>query len=112
MERKKIEVNDVDLSEQIKSDINENPIILFMKGTKEMPMCGFSNQVVQILNHYGVNYKDVNVLTDPEIRIKLSEQSGWPTIPQLFVKGKLIGGADITMELHQNGELLDILDIS
>jgi monothiol glutaredoxin len=95
-----------------KSDINENPIILFMKGTKDMPMCGFSNQVVQILNHYGVDYKDVNVLTDPEIRVKLSEQSGWPTIPQLFVKGKLIGGADIAMELHQNGELLDILDIS
>ena len=110
--KEKTEVNDVNLSEQIKSDINENPIILFMKGTKEMPMCGFSNQVVQILNHYGVNYKDVNVLTDPEIRIKLSEQSGWPTIPQLFVKGKLIGGADIAMELHQNGELLDILDIS
>tara|TARA_B100000676_G_scaffold313375_1_gene394017 strand:- start:3395 stop:3709 length:315 start_codon:yes stop_codon:yes gene_type:complete len=102
----------VNLSEQIKSDINENPIILFMKGTKDMPMCGFSNQVVQILNHYGVDYKDVNVLADPEIRVKLSEQSGWPTIPQLFVKGKLIGGADIAMELHQNGELLDILDIS
>ena len=102
----------MNLSEQIKSDINENPITLFMKGTKDMPMCGFSNQVVQILNHYGVDYKDVNVLTDPEIRVKLSEQSGWPTIPQLFVKGKLIGGADIAMELHQNGELLDILDIS
>ena len=102
----------MNLSEQIKSDINENPIILFMKGTKDMPRCGFSNQVVQILNHYGVDYKDVNVLTDPEIRVKLSEQSGWPTIPQLFVKGKLIGGADIAMELHQNGELLDILDIS
>ena len=102
----------MNLSEQIKSDINENPIILFMKGTKDMRMCGFSNQVVQILNHYGVDYKDVNVLTDPEIRVKLSEQSGWPTIPQLFVKGKLIGGADIAMELHQNGELLDILDIS
>ncbi|MBL47041.1 MAG: monothiol glutaredoxin, Grx4 family [Candidatus Marinimicrobia bacterium] len=102
----------MNLSEQIKSDINENPIILFMKGTKDMPMCGFSNQVVQILNHYGVDYKDVNVLADPEIRVKLSEQSGWPTIPQLFVKGKLIGGADIAMELHQNGELLDILDIS
>ena len=57
-------------------------------------------------------YKDVNVLTDPLIRTKLSEQSGWPTIPQLFVKGKLIGGADITMELHQNGELMDILDVS
>ena len=102
----------MDLSEQIKSEINENPIILYMKGTKEMPMCGFSNQVVQILNHYGIQYKDVNVLTDPLIRRKLSEQSGWPTIPQLFVKGKLIGGADITMELHQNGELMDILDVS
>ena len=97
---------------QIKTDISENPVIIYMKGTKEMPMCGFSNQVVQILNHYGVEYKDVNILEDPEIRIKLSEQSGWPTIPQLFVKGKLIGGADIAMELHQKGELLDILDIS
>ena len=102
----------MELSEQIKTDISENPIIIYMKGTKEMPMCGFSNQVVQILNHYGVEYKDINILEDPEIRIKLSEESGWPTIPQLFVKGKLIGGADIAMELHQKGELLDILDIS
>lgn len=102
----------MELSEQIKNDISQNPIILYMKGTKEMPMCGFSNQVVQILNHYGVEYKDINILEDPEIRIKLSEESGWPTIPQLFVKGKLIGGADIVMELHQKGELLDILDIS
>ncbi len=101
----------MELSEQIKNDIEKNPIILYMKGTKDMPMCGFSNQVVQILNHYGIEYKDVNILEDPEIRIRLSEQSGWPTIPQLFVNGKLIGGADITMELHQNGELLDILDI-
>ena len=101
----------MELSEKIKSDINDNPIILFMKGTKKMPMCGFSNQVVQILNHYGVEFKDINILEDPLIRVKLSEQSGWPTIPQLFVKGKLIGGADITMELHQKGELLDILDV-
>ena len=101
----------MELSEQIKNDIEKNPIILYMKGTKGMPMCGFSNQVVQILNHYGIEYKDVNILEDPEIRIRLSEQSGWPTIPQLFVNGKLIGGADITMELHQNGELLDILDV-
>ncbi|MEC9448290.1 MAG: Grx4 family monothiol glutaredoxin [Candidatus Neomarinimicrobiota bacterium] len=101
----------MELSEQIKNDIEKNPIILYMKGTKDMPMCGFSNQVVQILNHYGIEYKDVNILEDPEIRIRLSEQSGWPTIPQLFVNGKLIGGADITMELHQNGELLDILDV-
>ena len=98
------------LKEQIINDINNNPIILYMKGTKDMPMCGFSNSVVNILNHYGVNYKDVNVLTDPMIREKLSEHSGWPTIPQLFVNSELIGGADIAMELHNNGELLDILE--
>ena len=102
----------MDLKEQIIQDIDNNSIILFMKGTKEMPMCGFSNSVVQVLNHYGVEYKDVNILTDPIIRVKLSEYSGWPTIPQLFVEGKLIGGADITMELHNNGELLDMLDVS
>ena len=100
----------MELKEQIVSDIDNNPIILYMKGTKEMPMCGFSNSVVQILNQYGVEYKDVNVLEDPMIRVKLSEHSNWPTIPQLFVKGELVGGSDITMELHQNGQLLDILD--
>jgi monothiol glutaredoxin len=102
----------MELAEQIKNDISGNPVILFMKGTKDMPMCGFSNQVVQILNHYGIEYKDVNILEDPMIRVKLSEESGWPTIPHLFVKGKLIGGADIAMELHERGELLDILDVS
>ena len=98
------------MKEQIINDIKNNPIILYMKGTKDMPMCGFSNSVVNILNHYGVNYKDVNVLTDPMIREKLSEHSGWPTIPQLFVNSELIGGADIAMELHNNGKLLDILE--
>ena len=102
----------MDLKEKIINDIKENKIILFMKGTKETPMCGFSNSVVQILSHYGVDYKDVNVLEDPQIRLNLSEYSEWPTIPQLFVEGELIGGADITMELHQNGQLLDILDTS
>ena len=92
----------MDLKQQIIDDIGDNSIILYMKGTKEMPMCGFSNSVVQVLNHYGVEYKDINILEDPNIRIKLSEHSGWPTIPQLFVKGELIGGADITIELHQN----------
>ena len=100
----------MDLKQQIIDDIGDNSIILYMKGTKEMPMCGFSNSVVQVLNHYGVEYKDINILEDPNNRIKLSEHSGWPTIPQLFVKGELIGGADITIELHQNGQLLDILD--
>ena len=101
----------MDLKEQIISDINSNPVILYMKGTKEMPMCGFSNSVVRALNHYGVDFKDINVLEDPMIRVKLSEYSNWPTIPQLFVKGELVGGADITLELHQNGQLLDILDL-
>lgn len=101
----------MEISEQIKNDIAENPVILFMKGTKERPMCGFSKSVVDILNHYGLKYKDINILVNPMIRVKLSEYSGWPTIPQLFVKGKLIGGADITQELHQRGELLDILDL-
>ena len=102
----------MDLKETIEKDIKNNQVILYMKGTKNMPMCGFSNSVVQILNHYGVEYKDVNILEDPMIRIKLSEHSNWPTIPQLFVKGELVGGADITKELHENGSLLDILDTS
>ena len=102
----------MELKEKIINDIKENELILFMKGTKEAPMCGFSNSVVQILSHYGVDYKDVNVLADPQIRLNLSEYSEWPTIPQLFVEGELIGGADIAMELHQNGQLLDILDTS
>ena len=102
----------MNLNEKIEKDIKDNQIILYMKGTKEMPMCGFSNSVVQILNHYGVEYKDINILEDPMIRVKLSEYSNWPTIPQLFVKGELIGGADITKELHENGSLLDILDTS
>ena len=102
----------MDLKKTIIEDIENNQVILYMKGNKDMPMCGFSNSVVQILNHYGVEYKDVNVLKDPMIRVKLSEHSNWPTIPQLFVNGELVGGADITKELHENGSLLDILDIS
>ncbi len=102
----------MELKDQIVNDINTNPIMLFMKGTPEMPMCGFSNSVVQVLKHYGVEYKSTNVLSDPEIRVKLSEYSNWPTIPQLFVNGELIGGADITLELHEKGQLMDILDNS
>ena len=98
------------LEEQIRSEIKSNPVMLYMKGTKIMPMCGFSATVVNILNAYDVGYESVNVLEDPEIRIKLSEYSDWPTIPQLFVNGKLIGGCDIAMELHKSGELKDIFD--
>ena len=98
------------LKEQIVNDIENTPIMLYMKGTKEQPMCGFSAKVVNILNSHSVVFQDVNILEDPEIRIRLSEYSNWPTIPQLFVNSKLIGGADITIEMHNNGQLLDILD--
>ena len=95
----------MELIEQIKNDIKDNPVVLYMKGTKEMPMCGFSSTVVKVLNMYNINFKDVNVLEDPNIRIELSKYSNWPTIPQLFVNGTFIGGCDIAVELHNNGEL-------
>ena len=99
----------MELKEQIINDIKNNPVILYMKGTQDMPMCGFSNSVVQVLSQYGVEFKDINVLEDPEIRVKLSEYSNWPTIPQLFINGELIGGCDIVMEMDTKGELKDIL---
>ena len=99
----------MELKEQIINNIKNNPVILYMKGTQDMPMCGFSNSVVQVLSQYGVEFKDVNVLENPEIRVKLSEYSNWPTIPQLFINGELIGGCDIVMEMDTKGELKDIL---
>ena len=99
----------MELKEHIINDIKNNPVILYMKGTQGMPMCGFSNSVVQVLSQYGVEFKDVNVLENPEIRVKLSEYSNWPTIPQLFINGELIGGCDIVMEMDTKGELKDIL---
>ena len=99
----------MELKEQIINDIKNNPVILYMKGTQDMPMCGFSNSVVQVLSQYGVEFKDVNVLENPEIRVKLSEYSNWPTIPQLFINGELIGGCDIVMKMDTKGELKDIL---
>ena len=97
------------LKEQIVNDIENTPIMLYMKGTKEQPMCGFSAKVVNILNNHSVVFQDVNILEDPEIRIRLSEFSNWPTIPQLFVKGELIGGCDIVTELEGKGELGSVL---
>tara|TARA_B100000214_G_C23743550_1_gene524387 strand:+ start:339 stop:650 length:312 start_codon:yes stop_codon:yes gene_type:complete len=95
----------MELKEKIIKQISDNKVILFMKGTKEMPMCGFSSTVVNILNMHNIDYEAVNILENPNIRISLSEYSNWPTIPQLFVKGELIGGCDIAIELHNNGEL-------
>tara|TARA_Y100000588_G_C13334881_1_gene535603 strand:+ start:64 stop:378 length:315 start_codon:yes stop_codon:yes gene_type:complete len=97
------------LKDQIINDIENNPIILYMKGTKERPMCGFSARVVSVLNQHSVIFHDVNILEDPEIRVRLSEYSQWPTIPQLFVKGELVGGCDIVMELEEKGELSSVL---
>ena len=97
------------LKEQIIEEIKNTPIILYIKGTKERPMCGFSASVVNILNAHSVVYQDVNILEDSEIRVRLSEYSNWPTIPQLFVKGELVGGCDIVMELESKGKLKEIL---
>ena len=98
--------------EQIIHDIENTPIILFMKGTKDRPMCGFSARVVSILNSHSVVFQDINILEDPEIRVNLSEYSNWPTIPQLFVKGKLIGGCDIVMEMEGRGDLGEVLEFA
>ena len=99
----------MDLENKIKKDIKNNSIMLYMKGTKDMPMCGFSATVVKILNMHEASYEAVNVLEDPQIRVELSKHSNWPTIPQLFVNGELIGGCDITMELHNSGQLKEVL---
>ena len=95
--------------ERIIHDIENTPIILFMKGTKERPMCGFSARVVNVLNSHSIVYQDVNILEDPEIRVNLSAYSNWPTIPQLFVNGELIGGCDIVIDLEGKGELSEVL---
>ena len=99
----------MELKEQIINDIKNNPVILYMKGTQDMPMYGFSNSVVQVLSQYDVEFKDVNVLENSEIRVMLSEYSNWPTIPQLFINGELIGVCDIVMKMDTKGELKDIL---
>ncbi len=96
---------------QIKAEVTGNHVFVYMKGTPEMPRCGFSNQVVQILNHLGVEYGARDVLTDPRIRMVLSGYSDWPTIPQVFVNGELVGGCDITTELFQSGELKKIVGV-
>lgn len=96
--------------EKIQKDISENDIVLYMKGTKQIPQCGFSATVAQVLERVGISeYKDVNVLADAEIRDGIKEFSEWPTIPQLYVKGEFIGGCDIVREMYQSGELQELL---
>jgi len=97
------------IREAIQSAISENPVILFMKGTPDQPMCGFSARTVAILQHVGTPFAAVNILPDPRIRQELSALSNWPTIPQLFIDGEFVGGCDIVTEMYESGELQQAL---
>jgi monothiol glutaredoxin len=96
--------------DHIKQTVTNNDVVLFMKGTKEMPQCGFSSRVAGVLNYMGVDFQDVNVLADEEIRQGIKDYSDWPTIPQLYVKGEFIGGCDIITEMTLSGELDTLFD--
>lgn len=93
------------INEFIGNEVKTNDVVLFMKGTPQFPMCGFSGQVVQILDHLGVSFKGLNVLDSAELRQGIKDYSNWPTIPQLYVKGEFVGGCDIVREMFQAGEL-------
>jgi monothiol glutaredoxin len=97
------------INEKIKDIISKNDVVLFMKGTPEMPQCGFSMTVSNILKELKVKFNGVNVLADPEIRQGIKDFSNWPTVPQLYVKGEFIGGCDIAKEMYENGELQKLL---
>jgi monothiol glutaredoxin len=99
------------LRDAIREAIDENPVILFMKGTPEQPMCGFSARTAAALQSLGAPFAAVDILPDPRIRQELSALSNWPTIPQLFVRGELIGGADIVAEMYESGELAETLGV-
>ncbi|MBV9548348.1 MAG: Grx4 family monothiol glutaredoxin [Alphaproteobacteria bacterium] len=94
-----------DIQTQIAEDVKNNPVVLFMKGTPVFPQCGFSSVACQILTHLGVKFEARDVLSDPELRQGIKTFSNWPTIPQLYVKGEFIGGADILREMYESGEL-------
>ncbi|KUF12140.1 Grx4 family monothiol glutaredoxin [Pseudoponticoccus marisrubri] len=99
-----------DAKTQIDDTVKTNDVVLYMKGTKTMPQCGFSNRVAGVLNYMGVEYTDVNVLSDEEIRQGIKDYSDWPTIPQLYVKGEFVGGCDIVTEMTLSGELDQLFD--
>ena len=103
----------MEIQERIRKVIEENSVMLFMKGSPDFPQCGFSGRVVQILEACGAEFSSADVLMDPELREGIKAYSNWPTIPQLYIQGELIGGSDIVMEMHENGELkkkIDALD--
>ena len=97
-------------ADQIRETITKNDVVLYMKGTKMMPQCGFSSRVAGVLNYMGVDFTDVNVLADPEIRQGIKDFSDWPTIPQLYVKGEFVGGCDIVTEMALSAELDALFD--
>ncbi|MBD2436393.1 Grx4 family monothiol glutaredoxin [Nostoc sp. FACHB-110] len=101
-----------ELKEKIDNLVKQNKILVFMKGTKLMPQCGFSNNVVQILNTLGVPFETINVLDDYEIRQGIKEYSNWPTIPQVYIDGEFIGGSDILIEMYQKGQLQEKVTIA
>ncbi|MBX2823094.1 MAG: Grx4 family monothiol glutaredoxin [Gammaproteobacteria bacterium] len=100
----------MDVLERIKNHVDENPVILFMKGTPQMPMCGFSSRTAEALKSCNREFAYVNVIADPEIFENLPRFADWPTFPQLYIKGELVGGCDITLELAESGELQTMVD--
>ena len=99
----------MDVVERIKAEISAQPVVLFMKGTPDFPQCGFSAQTVAALRALGAEFKAVNIFEDPELREALKRYSNWPTYPQLYIKGELLGGCDIALEMYQSGELQQVL---
>ena len=97
--------------EQIKEAIGKDRVVLFMKGDRLFPQCGFSGRVIKILEQHGVNYKEYDVMVDTELRENIKEFSDWPTIPQLYVDGEFIGGSDIVYDMHRDGELTQVLEV-
>lgn len=102
-------MNNQEILTEIDQLVKNNDVVLFMKGTAEIPMCGFSGVVVSVLNRLGVKFKDINVLTNNELRQGIKDYTDWPTIPQLYIKGSFLGGCDIVKEMYQNGQLLELL---
>jgi len=98
-----------DINQWIDNEVKSNDVVLFMKGTPDMPMCGFSGRSVQILQHLGVPFKGINVLDSNDLRQGIKDYTNWPTIPQLYVKGEFVGGCDIVREMYQSGELQTLL---
>ena len=102
-------MSDSPVFERIKSDISENDVVLYMKGSPVFPQCGFSAAVVQVLTNLGVRFKGIDILADPELRDGVKTFSSWPTIPQLYIKGEFVGGCDIVREMFEAGELAQLL---